>query len=295
LQLFLQVTGFGLVDASILALAAVGFTLQWGVGKFINLAYVYLMMLSAFLDYTLTQTLHLEFWLSAALSIGAVGLVSMGMNHYLVLPLARRGVRFFDLLIAGFGVGIVVEFGLQAIYGENFFQIKVAGTRPLKILGMHLTPSQLVIIGIAVLVMVMLHVLLTKTDIGRAIRAISVNPTLAQSCGVRVDFVLNLLWLMSGVLCGLSGLVLAFDTSLFNSGTSAVELPFILAIAMVGGIGSAYGAMGAALLIGLVSNWVDIVNPQYGIVVAVFAGGLVLLLRPEGLFRSPMASLAGSV
>jgi len=294
-QLFLESTGFGLVVASILAISSVGFTLQWGVGKFINLAYVEFMVLAAYLDYTLTHTLGLEFWLSAALSVLAVAVLMVLMNQYLIQPLGRRGVRLFDLLVVGFGIGAIVEYSIQAIWGTTFFHIAVAGNTPLNFAGLKLTPSELVIIGIAVALMLMLHLLLSRTDLGRAIRAVSVNPTLAQSCGVRIAFVLNSSWFISGLMCGLAGLVLAFNTAVFNSGSALTYFPYILAVAMVGGIGSAYGAMAAAVLIGLVSEWVSIVSPYFGVMVALIAAALVALFRPEGLFRSPMAGLGGSV
>jgi branched-subunit amino acid ABC-type transport system permease component len=171
----------------------------------------------------------------------------------------------------------------------------VAGTTPLNLGGLKLTPSQLVVIAIAVAVMLLLHLLLSRTDLGRAIRAVSVNPTLAQSCGVRVSYVLNVSWFISGIMCGIAGLVLAFNTAVFNSGTAIVYFPYILAAAMVGGIGSAYGAMAAAALLGLLSEWVALASPYFGVMVALIAAGLVALWRPQGLFRSPMAGLGGSV
>lgn len=294
-QLFLESTGFGLVVASILAISAVGFTLQWGVGKFINLAYVDFMMVAAYLDHTFTQTLGLEFWLGAALSVASVAALMVLMNQYLIQPLGRRGIRVFDLLVVGFGIGAIVEYSIQAFYGTSFFHITVAGNTPLNFAGLKLTASEIVIIGIAVVLMLMLHILLSRTDLGRAIRAVSVNPTLAQSCGIRIAVVLNASWLLSGLMCGLAGLILAFNTAVFNSGTAITYFPLILAVAMVGGIGSAHGAMAAAVLVGLVSQWVSIVNPYFGVMAALVAAGLVALFRPEGLFRSPMAGLGGSV
>jgi branched-subunit amino acid ABC-type transport system permease component len=295
MQLFLESTGFGLVVASILSIASVGFTLQWGVGKFINLAYVAFMILAAYLDHTFTQTLGLEFWIGAVLSILTVGVLMVAMNQFLIQSLTRRGVRFFDLLVVGFGIALVVEYSTQAIWGTDFFSIKVAGTTPLNLGGLKLTPSQLVIIGIAVVVMLALHMMLSRTDLGRAIRAVSVNPTLAQSCGVRTSYVLNVSWFVSGLMCGIAGLVLAFNTAVFNDTTAIVYFPYILAAAMVGGIGSVYGAMAAAAILGLISEWVALATPYFGVMVALIAAGLVALLRPEGLFRSPMAGLGGSV
>lgn len=292
---FLEGTGFGLVLASILSLAAVGFTLQWGVSRFINIAYASFMILAAFFENTFEDRLHLGFWPSAILATICVACLMVVMNQFLVQPLVRRGVRFFDLLVAGFGLGIVIQYSIQALWGPGFFTIPIGAGKPLNLGGLKLTPIQLVIIGAAVAVMLGFHLLLSRTDLGRAMRAVSVNPVLAQSCGVRTSAVLNLSWLLSGALCAIAGLVLAIDAATFNSASGSLYFPDIIAVAIVGGIGSPYGAMLSAVLIGLVSEWVAIVNSYLNLVVALAAGVLILLFRPEGLLRSPMADLGGSV
>lgn len=293
MQLFIESTGFGVVLASILAIGGVGFTLQWGVANFLNLAYVDFMVLAAFLDYTFANRLHLGFWLSAVISILLVASGSVVMNKLLIQPLVRRGIRFFNLLIVAFGVGTVIQYGIQAIWGPAFFQITVPGNRSLHFIDMRLTVAQLVVIGIAIASMLLLHLLLVKTDLGRAMRAVSANPVLAQCSGIRVAFIFDMAWFLSGILCGIAGLVLAINASSFDSSSGANYLAELLAVVVVGGIGSPYGAMAAAVIIGLISEWATIVNSYFDIVVALAALIVVLFFRPYGLFRSLTSAEGG--
>lgn len=293
MHLFVESTGFGFVLASILAIASVGFTLQWGVANFLNLAYVDFMVLAAFLDYTFTQQVHLGFWASAVIAVLIVAGGMVVMNEWLVQPLVRRGIRFFYLLIVAFGVAAILQYSMQAIWGPTFFSISVPGKEPVSFIGMRLTVSELVIIGVAILAMLLFHLLLTRTDLGRAMRAVSVNPVLAQCSGIRTKYVLNMAWFLSGILCGIGGLVLAFNTASFDAGTGTSYLAELLAVVVVGGIGSPYGAMAGAVIIGLLSQWATIVNSYFNIVVALVVLVLMLLIRPDGLFRSLTSASGG--
>lgn len=287
MSIFIASTGFGLVTASILAISAVGFTLQWGVSRILNLAYVDFMILTAYLDYTLSQRAHLGFWPSAILSVLAVAALSVAFNRFLLQPFARRGIRFFYLLIVAFSVGIVVEYAIQTIWGTAFFNISVGGNTTYSVGSFQLTLAQIVIIGIAAVAMLGVHLLLTRTDFGRAIRAVSMNTTLAQCSGIRTSTVLDGTWFLSGFLCGLGGLVLAFNTSTFDANTGVALLSELLAAVVLGGVGSVYGAMLGALIIGVVSEWsAGLINPFFNVVVALIALVVALLFRPEGLIRS---------
>lgn len=294
MSLFLEATGFGIVVASILSIAAVGFTLQWGVTNILNLAYVDFMILAAYLDYSLSQVAGLDFWLSAILSVLGVGALSVAFNHFLIQPFVRRGIKFFYLLIIAFATGTVLQYVIQSIWGSTFFNISVGGNQSYNIGGMKLTLSQLIIIGIALFVMFSLHILLTRTDFGRSMRAVAINPVLAQCSGIRTAVVLNATWFLTGVLCGISGLVLAFNTATFDVNTGTVYIAQILAAVVLGGIGSPYGAMVAAVIIGLISEWASAyINPFFNVVVALIVLVGVLLFRPEGLLRSLTTSSGG--
>src|SRR5487761_1678430 len=294
MSLFIEATGFGIVVASILSIAAVGFTLQWGVTNILNLAYVDFMILAAYLDYALSQVAGLDFWVSAILSVLAVGGLSVAFNHFLIQPFVRRGIKFFYLLIIAFATGTILQYVIQSIWGSTFFNISVGGNQTYNLGGMLLTESQLIIIGMALVVMVSLHLLLTRTDFGRSMRAVAINPVLAQCSGIRTAVVLNATWFLTGAMCGLSGLVLAFNTASFNVNTGAVFLSELLAAVVLGGIGSPYGAMVGSIIVGVVAEWAALlINPFFNVVVALAALVVALLFRPEGLVKSLTSSTGG--
>ena len=294
MSLFIASTGFGIVVASILMIASVGFTLQWGVSNVLNLAYVDLMILAAYLDYSFHQQLHLTSSLSIVLSVLVVALTSVAFNQFLLQPFVKRGIRFFYLLIIAFSTGTIIQYGIQAIWGPTFFNISIGGNQAYSLGGLKLTASQLIIIGIAVGSMLGIHLLLTRTDFGRSMRAVAINPVLAQCSGIRRGLVLNASWFLTGTMCGLSGLVLAFNTVSFNVNTGAVFLSELLAAVVLGGIGSPYGAMVGSIIVGIVAEWAALlINPFFNVVVALVALIIALLFRPEGLVRSLTSSTGG--
>lgn len=294
MSLFIASTGFGIVVASILMIASVGFTLQWGVSNVLNLAYVDLMILAAYLDYSLHQQLHLTSSLAIVLSVIAVALASVAFNQFLLQPFVRRGIRFFYLLIIAFSAGTILQYAIQAIWGPTFFNISVGGNNTYSLGGLKLTLSQLIIIGVAVGSMVGIHLLLTRTDFGRSMRAVAINPVLAQCSGIRTSLVLNASWFLTGTMCGISGLVLAFNTASFNVNTGAVFLSELLAAVVLGGIGSPYGAMVGSIIVGIVAEWAALlINPFFNVVVALVALVVTLLFRPQGLVRSLTSSTGG--
>ena len=149
---------------------------------------------------------------------------------------------------------------------------------------MILTGSQLAIMGIAVVAMVSVHLLSTRTRLGKAMRATATNPGLARSCGVATDRVIDVAWLLSGALCGIAGVVLVLNTATFSEVTGANFLVPIIAAAVLGGIGQPYGAMLGAVTIGLASEVAaSVINPSYKDVVAFAILIVVLLVRPQGI------------
>ncbi|HVB05923.1 MAG TPA: branched-chain amino acid ABC transporter permease [Acidimicrobiales bacterium] len=294
MTLFIASTGFGIVVASILMIASVGFTLQWGVSNVLNLAYVDFMILTPYLDYSLNQQLHLDKWLSIVLSVAGVALASVAFNQYLLQPFVKRGIRFFYLLIIAFAAGTILEYVILAIWGPTFFNISVGGNNTYSLAGLKLSEAQLIIIAIAVASMIGIHLLLTRTDFGRSMRAVAINPMLAQCSGIRTSAVLNATWFLTGTMCGIAGLVLAFNTATFDVNTGAAFLAELLAAVVLGGIGSPYGAMVGAIIIGVVAEWAALlIDPFFNVVVALVALVVTLLFRPEGLVRSLTSSTGG--
>jgi branched-subunit amino acid ABC-type transport system permease component len=275
--------GFGLVTASILAVAGVGFTLQFGVTNILNLAYGDIMTASAFVAYLVTSA-GVSVWLALVAGAAFGGVFSVLLNRALYTPFVRRGTRLFGMIIVTISVSLIVQNGLQAIFGASFFSLKMARPSPIHIAGMVFTTVQLAIIGIAIAAMLLIHLLLRYTKLGKAMRATASDPELARNCGIATDRVIDLAWAISGTLCGLAGVILVMNVTAFTDTTGSQFLIPIIAVAVLGGIGQPYGAMLGALVIGIVSEVAaTVINPDYKDVVAFVILVIVLLVRPQGI------------
>jgi branched-chain amino acid transport system permease protein len=138
--------------------------------------------------------------------------------------------------------------------------------------------------GIAVVAMLAIHLLLTFTRLGKAMRATAANPTLARNCGIPTARVVDVVWLITGALCGLAGTVAAMNSESFAVSNGSGYLITILAAAVLGGAGQPYGAMLGAVLIGEVTELsAAVISPEYKAVVAFAILVVVMVLRPRGL------------
>jgi branched-subunit amino acid ABC-type transport system permease component len=281
--------GFGIVTASILAVAGVGFTLQFGVTNILNLAYGDIMTAAAFVAYLVTSA-GLNVWLALVAGAAFGSVFSVLLNRCIYTPFVRRGTRLFGMIIVTIAVSLMVQNGLLAIFGASFFSLKMPHPSSVHIAGMVFTTVQLAIIAIAVVAMLLIHLLLRYTKLGKAMRATAADPDLARNCGIATDRVIDLAWAISGALCGLAGVILVMNVTAFTETTGAQFLIPIVAVAVLGGIGQPYGAMLGALVIGITSEVAAaIFNPEYKDVVAFVILVIVLLARPQGILSEVAA------
>src|SRR5487761_933261 len=274
---------FGLVTASILALAAVGFTLQFGVTNVLNLAYAEVMGASGFIALLFNRA-GLSIWLCLVLAalFGAIG--SYALNRFLLMPFGRRGTKLFGMIIVTLAIGLFIQNFVLAVVGPTFDSYALPHDVTLRPGPFVVTTSQLAIMGIAVAVMAAIHVLLRYTQLGTAMRATAADASLARSCGIHTERVIDTAWLMSGALCGVAGVTLFMNTSAFTASTANSFLVVIVAAAILGGIGQPYGAMLGALVIGLSTEIAAAYyNPQYKNVIAFAILVIVLMVRPQGI------------
>jgi branched-chain amino acid transport system permease protein/neutral amino acid transport system permease protein len=285
--------GFGLVTASILAMGAVGFTLQFGVTNLFNLAFGENMTVAAFAAYLARVGLHWNMWAAMAVGGAAGMMMSLAIARLVYLPFLRRGTAQFAMVMVTVAVSFILKNVLQIFTGATFYSYQLPPQRPVHILGMVFTPRQLAIIGLAAASLLGLHLLFRYTRLGKAMRATSDDPELARSVGIPTSRVVSAAWLLSGLLAGLAGVALAMDLGTFDSNTGGSFLLIIVAAAVFGSVGEPYGAVLGALVIGIVSEMAAIVSPDLKDVVAFAVLVLVLLLRPEGLRSGRVQLRAG--
>ena len=285
MSLFLLTLGFGVVTAAVLSLASVGLSLQFGVTNYVNFAYGSYLAVGMFATYTASQSLHLPFVMAALLGVLASGVVAVAVDLLVLERFVKRGTSGFFLLIVTFGLALILLNLEQAVWGVGFDRYPVALGSPVRLGPFSVTPAQLDVVGVAIVALSAVHLLLTRTRLGKAMRAMSDNPTLALASGIDTRATTVWTWFITGCLAGLGGVTLALNTVEFQVFTGNTFLFVIFAAVILGGIGKIYGAMLGALIIGLAINLSTLViSSAYAIDVAFAVLVLVLLVRPQGLF-----------
>jgi branched-subunit amino acid ABC-type transport system permease component len=283
-NLVIEAIGFGIATGAVIALGAVGFSVQFGISNILNITYGALMTLAAYVGYALVNR-GVNAWLALVIGAIVVGVVSVGYNRVLLAPLVRRGTRAIAMVIVTVSAGIILQYIIVAIAGPDSHSYGEQSGATLHLLGFTLSAGQVAIIGLTAGVMLALHLLLTRTTLGKAMRATSSNRTLARSCGIATDRVSDIAWLISGSLCGAAGVALAITTVSFDFSLGSLFLIPMIAAAVLGGIGQPYGAMLGGLIVGVSSEVAAAVtNPNYKDVVAFVILIAFLIIRPRGLF-----------
>ena len=287
MSLFIASIGFGLVTAAVLAIASVGFTLQFGVTNVLNLAFGAVMILGAFLAYLLNSH-GISVWYGLIVSMVAGAVVSVLINSVVYTPFQRRGASPITMVIVSLGMTLIIEFGVEAVAGGVPVSYTMGNGPTFQAGSFVLTGVQLVIIALAVVTMAGVHALLRYTKLGKAMRATAANRNLARNCGIRTGRVITTTWALTGALCGLAGTVFAIDAGSFDATSTDVFLVLILAAVFLGGPGQPYGAMLGALVIGLATEVSAAFIPADYKYVAAFVVLLIMLaVRPAGLLGEP--------
>ena len=300
----LQLVSDGLVIGSVIALGAIGVTLVYSILRFANFAHGELLTWGAYLAWTvlvgivaatgpMTPLGPFSFgWpLLAALLAAAVATAALALlaDALLFRRLRRRGSAI-TLIMASFGAALVLRNLLQFIYGAvpEYYsrEIQVAiRLVPRDVLGgLRITPDQLFVIGLTALTVIGLHLFLTRTTLGKAMRATSLNPQLAQVTGIDVDAVIRATWIIGAVLAAVAGVFAGLTVQLRPQLGLDLLLP-LFAAAILGGIGSVYGAVVGGFIVGLAQSLsVPLVGAEYRTGTAFVVLIAILLVRPTGIF-----------
>jgi branched-chain amino acid transport system permease protein/neutral amino acid transport system permease protein len=187
-------------------------------------------------------------------------------------------------LISSFGMALILRSLIQLIWGPAVMAYDPGIQLAERFMGLRYQDHQLGIIFGAVALVVAVHLFLSRTKAGKAMRAMADNPTLAQLSGIDTEWVVIWTWVIGGALAGAAGLFLAIDTQLRPEMGWFQLLP-IFAAAILGGIGKPYGAIVGGYIIGMVTELSNLVLPAEYTTVVPFAILVVMLIfRPTGLF-----------
>ena len=296
---FLQQLINGLSQGSIYALIALGYTMVFGVLRFINFAHGDVYMLGAFVGFYLgPKTLKLVGGEPGYLGMTAVLLLSMALCALIgiiIEKLCYRPLRErpkLTVLITAIGVSLFLENGGQFVFGadpKSFPEIITDRAIEIpeswgKISGLTLTISQVLVIAVTLLLLVVLRHIVLKTRMGMAMRALSFNPVAAQLMGINIDVVISFTFGLGSALAGAAGILTSIQQPSIDPlmGVNAGLKAFVAAV--LGGIGNLPGAALGGILIGLVEALVvGYVNPTYRDPIVFGVLILILLVKPTGL------------
>jgi branched-chain amino acid transport system permease protein len=277
----------GILGGGVYALMAVGLTLIFGVLDIINIAQGILVVLAAYLSYVLSVHLHIDLFVGLLVTVPAMFLIGVAIQLLFMRPLRGRE-RVSMSLLASYAVAIILEGVLYTVFGPNTVQLNAwYVTKGVKILGgaepYYLPYIYLFGFGLAVVLVAVIYYMLYRTKFGRSIRATMQDQTAARLIGIDVNRVAALTFGVGVAVTAAGGMVFG-SLNAFNANSGYDLISRLLAIIVLGGLGSIGGALGAAVFMITVESVVDIWSPQYAVVVFYAALVLVLTIRPRGLF-----------
>lgn len=270
-----------LASAAIVAPAAVAFTLIYTLFRYANFAVGGFVTVGAFAAWTINVPLGCPLWLAG---IGAMVVCAAAFavsDRAVFRPL--RGRSGGTLLLVSIALSFVLENVMRFFYGAQIKGFDLPLTGPTVVWGMRFTQETVAVVGVSIVSILAVGGLLALTPIGRALRAVADNPSLADVRGLPVSRVETFGIVVAGAMLGLSGTLVGLDLSIDPNLNWAVTIP-IIAAAIVGGLGSPLGAAAGAVLIGAAEELtVAFLSPSYKGAVGFAVIALVLLLRPQGL------------
>lgn len=284
LDRFLQLTVEGIKFGAIIAMTAVGLSLVFGTTRLINFAHGEFVTIGAVTAFFIsTSPGNLPLILGALGAMVVVALLAGGIELGIWRPMRARRTGLIQLFIISIGIALALRFLMQAFFGTRRRQYGQGLQTQITLGPIGITPRDLIVVALSFLILLAVAFMLQKTRIGKAARAVSDNSDLARASGIDVDRVILVIWLMGGALAALGGVFLGLTQAIYS------DMGFFLLLLMfagviLGGLGSAYGAMLGSLVIGLVSQWSTLWFPaelqnMWALVVLI----LVLLFRPQGI------------
>jgi len=275
------------VTGSIYVLIAMGLTMVYRVLKFANFSHAELVTFGAYMAYIVNVSLGMNLFYAALAAFLLTGALGIATDRLVFRKLRKNGSNVISMMIASIGIGLVVRQSIQEKWGPNQVWYDFE-TRTFEVFGGSITEMQVYIILISIVLILILHFMFTRTKLGKAMRGVSDNPQLAMASGIDTEKILLWVWFIGGGLAGIGGVFRGADTRLVPLlGWEIILSAF--AVVILGGIGSFYGAIIAAYILGFAENFgVSIlsdlsISTGYRPAIAFMILIIVLILRPTGI------------
>ncbi|GIU55320.1 branched-chain amino acid ABC transporter permease [Arthrobacter sp. NicSoilC12] len=274
----------GLSFGLLLALASVGLSLIFGTTGLTNFAHGEMVTLGAVLVFAFNQ-MHLPFWLAVILAVIGGGLFGYVQDAGLWKPLRRRGTGLVPMMIVSIGLALSVRYIIQFYFGGATQQLPFAQSVEILIGPISISPNNLLSLLVSAVVIAALGVVLLKTRLGKATRAVADNPALAAASGIDVDSVIRIVWVVGGMLAALGGILWAYYRPGVTFDMGSQILLLIFASVTLGGLGTVWGALVGSIIVGIFVELTTVFGLAADLkyVGALFIMIVVLLFRPQGI------------
>jgi branched-chain amino acid transport system permease protein len=272
-----------LMNAGVYAMLAVGFSLMFGVARIINLAHTAFYMVAGYCIFYLVSTAGLPLPLAILISIVAVVVLAVVVYRLLIDPMREHETTILILTVA---LALVIQEAMLLWFGGYFRSVPTVTTGYATILGVRVSAQYLLTLGVLAAALVAVWLVLMKTKLGLAIRATAQDREMAEVMGMDESRTATLTVAIASALAGLAGAIVA-PLYILEPRMWLHPLTIVLAIAVLGGLGSLKGSLFGAAIIALAESLVVFLVPQGAFLKGAFSLAimiLVLLIRPEGLF-----------
>jgi len=273
----------GILVGGVYALMAVGLTLIFGVLDIINIAQGILVILGAYLSYSLSTKAHIDLFVGLLITIPAMFAVGV-VIHWLFIRRLRGSERTSMTLLVTYAVALIIEGILYKIYGANNVTLSASYvTSTVHVFGFYLPWIYVFGFILALALVGVIYLLLYRTRFGRSVRATMQDETAARLVGIDVNRTAALTFGIGVAVTAAGGMVYG-ATNAFNANSGYDLISRLLAIIILGGMGSVGGALAASVFMITLESVVDIWQPTWAITVFYAALVVVLLVKPTGFF-----------
>jgi branched-chain amino acid transport system permease protein len=278
----------GILVGGVYALMAVGLTLIFGVLDIINIAQGVMVILGAYLSYELAARLHIDLFLGLLVTVPAMFVIGVVIQYAFIRPLRGRERMSMTLLVS-YAVALIIEGILYETFGADDRQLSAwYVTSSVHVFGFYLPYIYLFGFALALVLVAALYALLYRTGFGRSVRATMQDETAARLVGIDTNRVAAITFGVGVAVTAAGGMVYGATNS-FNPNSGYDLISRLLAIIILGGLGSIGGALAASIFMLTLESLVDVWQPTWAIVVFYAALVLVLVIRPTGFFgRQPV-------
>lgn len=282
-QLLSRLVG-GLNFGLLLALASMGAALIYGTTRLSNFAHAEMVTWGGLVALVTTTFWQLPLWVGIIAAVIGGGLFGWALDAGIWRPLRRRGLGIVQLMIVSIGLSLALRYTFQYMIGGGTRQLPGASPAPIQFGPISLSYIDMIGMGVSIVVIIGVAFFLTRTRIGKATRAISDNPQLAAASGIDVDKVVRYVWILSGTLAAISGVLWGYFRPGVKWDMGMQMLLLIFAAITLGGLGTAFGALVGSLIVGIAVEISTLWIPsdlKYASALVVLI--VILLVRPQGL------------